>query len=122
MHETGFDIQERLTRRGSISTTKNATMVDSDVEDNDDDEKEIILINEDQLDNKINTSEWQSACLTVDKQMVEYLTKLTISLMIIGFCMMKLIQDTSCESQQAYLGLLTLVIGVWLPTPRSLKI
>jgi len=113
-------MQTLLTQRGYSYETKSPPPLPIIIEEEEEEEKKVdIIISAPIINNKKRT--WKSACLIVDKEMVEYMTKLMISLIIIAFCIFKLVHDNSCEGQQAYLGLMTLVIGVWLPCPAPLK-
>jgi hypothetical protein len=61
---------------------------------------------------------WTSCCLEVDKNAVQFFSQLGISIGVISFCLYQLVHLTECEQQQAYSSLLTLVLGVWLPSPK----
>ena len=61
---------------------------------------------------------WESCCLRVDKRALSFFTQLTISASIVAFTVTQLILDQSCESFSRYSPLLTLVVGVWLPSPQ----
>ena len=61
---------------------------------------------------------WRSCCLTLDKRATIFFSQLSISLIIIAFCLYQLVHLIDCEPQQAYIGLLTLILGVWLPQPN----
>jgi len=69
---------------------------------------------------KLN-NEWKSCCLKMDKNAVKFFTQLAISMCIIGLCIAQLVRLKDCGSQHAYIGLLTLVIGIWLPSPSMTK-
>lgn len=66
-------------------------------------------------------NEWKSCCLRMDKNAVRFFTQLAISMCIIGLCIAQLVRLKDCGSQHAYIGLLTLIIGVWLPSPSMNK-
>lgn len=61
---------------------------------------------------------WTSCCVRVDKRAVSYITQVVFSGAIISFCIAMLATDQECPSFSRYSPLLTLVIGVWLPSPR----
>jgi hypothetical protein len=61
---------------------------------------------------------WRSLCLTVDKRAITFFSQFFITLIVISFCIVQLFRLESCDSQQAYLGLLTLLIGCFLPQPQ----
>ena len=74
------------------------------------------MINEDE--EKKDSYLWTSCCLKLDKRATIFFSQLSISLIIIAFCLYQLVHLVDCEPQQAYIGLLTLVLGVWLPQPN----
>ena len=59
---------------------------------------------------------WVSCCLTADRRMVQYITQVVLLASTMGFCIAKLTVLDSCESHP-YLGLLTLILGVFIPSP-----
>ena len=62
---------------------------------------------------------WTSCCSRADKRAVSYLTQVVLSGANVGFGLAILAKDQECPSFSRYLPLLTLVIGVWLPSPRT---
>lgn len=60
---------------------------------------------------------WQSCCLVIDRRAVQFFTQNIIIVGIICFCMDRLMELNSCDSQP-YLSLLTLLIGVLIPNPK----
>lgn len=60
---------------------------------------------------------WQSLCLTTDKAAAVYFTTFTLILIVVGFCFYQLIHKPDCSDQQAYLSVLTMILGVVLPSP-----
>jgi hypothetical protein len=74
--------------------------------------KEIVLEMKDLEDRT-----WKSCCLEVDRKAVVFFSTLGISLIMIAFCIFQLTTSKSCEAQQAYMGLLTLVLGIWIKSP-----
>ena len=62
---------------------------------------------------------WKSCCLVADRRAVVFFTQLLISLIIICFCLTMLILfPEDCNKEATYIGLLTFVIGVNLPSPK----
>ena len=61
---------------------------------------------------------WKSMCLEMDRRAVQYFTQISIIGSVMIFCIFKLTTDTSCVAQQAYTGLLTLLIGILAPSPK----
>jgi hypothetical protein len=64
---------------------------------------------------------WRSACVLMDKNAVQYFTTIGIITGIMGFSIYKLSTNDSCESQTAYMGLLTMMIGLVAPAPQFKK-
>ena len=60
---------------------------------------------------------WRSMCITADKNVIQYFTQITIITGIMSFSIYKLTTNETCEAQQAYMGLLTMLIGLVLPSP-----
>ena len=70
-------------------------------------------------DNSDNT--WKSCCYEMNKNAVQYFTTIAIICGIMGFCIYKLSTDESCAGQTAYMGLLTLLLGILSPSPAFKK-
>jgi hypothetical protein len=64
---------------------------------------------------------WDSCCLRLDKRATIFFSQLSISILVMMFSTVQLVRLDDCESQQAYIGLLTLCLGVWLPQPSMAK-
>ena len=64
---------------------------------------------------------WRSMCLTMDKNAVQHFMTIGIITGIMGFSIYKLSTNESCESQTAYMGLLTMMIGLVAPAPQFKK-
>jgi len=54
----------------------------------------------------------------MDRRAIQYFTQLGIISSVMAFSIFQLNRLDSCEGQQAYLGLLTLLIGVLIPNPK----
>ena len=65
-----------------------------------------------------HVSTWQSCCLVMDKGAPAFFAQLFVSLLVLTFCMYQLVFQSSCEAQALYSGVMTLVIGTWLPQPQ----
>jgi len=51
-----------------------------------------------------------------------YFTQVSISIIIIGFCIAMIASDNTSDTRSVYLPILTSIVGVWLPQPSmSLK-
>tara|TARA_R110000782_G_scaffold138414_2_gene231018 strand:+ start:458 stop:811 length:354 start_codon:yes stop_codon:yes gene_type:complete len=61
---------------------------------------------------------WVSCCMVLDRRAVMYFTQIAIIGGTMGFCIAQLYRNETCEGQQAYLGLLTMLIGILIPNPK----
>lgn len=57
---------------------------------------------------------WRSGCLHVNKNMVKYISGYAMCLLVIIFCSYQLTRLHTCESQQLYSGIISLIIGGFL--------
>ena len=62
--------------------------------------------------------QWSSCCLRVDKRALTFFTQAAFSGSIVAFCIAMLITAQDCATFSRYSPLLTLVVGVWLPSPQ----
>jgi hypothetical protein len=68
---------------------------------------------DDQSDNT-----WKSCCLSMDRRAVQFFSQLAAISATMGLCIFKLGTDSSQETQVSYTALLTLMIGVVVPSPK----
>ena len=61
---------------------------------------------------------WVSCCMVLDRRAVMYFTQIVIIGGTMAFSIAQLYRNEACEAQQAYLGLLTMLIGVLIPSPK----
>ena len=61
---------------------------------------------------------WVSCCMVLDRRAVMYFTQIAIIGGTMAFSIAQLYRNASCEGQQAYLGLLTMLIGILIPNPK----
>ena len=60
---------------------------------------------------------WKSCCLKTDKNMVVYIGQFVITLLILGFCALRLAQsDFDCDKSSPYIGLISFILGKLLAT------
>lgn len=64
---------------------------------------------------------WKSCCLSADKSFVMYITQLSMILLVICFCIAQLVTKSDCATQTTYVGLLTLLVGLVIPSPAIRK-
>ncbi len=48
-----------------------------------------------------------------------YLTQVSLSVIMIVFCITMIAMDNTAESRSVYLPILTSIVGVWLPQPQT---
>jgi len=86
------------------------------------DEEKTKTILQTELARKRYENTWSSCCMTIDRRATTFFTQVFIIILILIFCIYQLITLTDCEPQQAYLGLLTLLIGILIPSPKFSKL
>ena len=69
------------------------------------------------IEQKQQENTWRSCCYDLNKNAVQYFTTISIIVGIMVFCIYKLSTNESCENQTAYMGLLTLLLGILAPSP-----
>jgi len=60
---------------------------------------------------------WISCCFEVDKRVLTFFSQLAVATLVLVFCMYQLITLTNCEAQSLYSGILTFIIGIYIPNP-----
>ena len=61
---------------------------------------------------------WTSFCFKLDRRAVAYFTQLTISIVILAFCIYMLCTNDDCVTFSRWSPLLSFVIGLNFPQPR----
>lgn len=66
-------------------------------------------------------SQWHSCCTgkSTDSRLLRFVSQYSIMFMVIIFCLYELNQSKTCEDTTTYISLLTLILGVILPSPQS---
>lgn len=80
-----------------------------------------MLVTPSQEPDVTDESKWKSCCLSADKSFVMYITQLSMILLVICFCIAQLLTKSDCATQTTYVGLLTLLIGLVIPSPAIRK-
>jgi hypothetical protein len=65
---------------------------------------------------------WQSCCIKADKDFFMYITQISLIFFIILFCVYQLISLHECVHQVVYTSMLTLLIGLVIPSPAIRKL
>ena len=66
----------------------------------------------------IRDTTWRSCCLKIDRNAAKYFIQVGILTGLIVASLTMLIYDKECNSQRNWAGLLTLCLGVFLPSPK----
>ena len=71
-----------------------------------------------EVPNENNEHQLNACCGgTSDRRLLQFIASLSISLLVLIFCAYKLSQDIDCASENTFVGLTTLIIGVWIKSP-----
>lgn len=89
-----------------------------DLENLDDTVRKKIINHRLEVEDNIYKNTWKSCCMEMDRRAVQYFTQIVIICSCMGFSIYQLLENDSCEAQQSYIGLLTLLIGILLPNPK----
>ena len=71
------------------------------------------------LENKEENHIWKSCCFkSTDSRLLTFVASFTISLSLLFFSCFQLARDDiDCNSENLYVGLITLILGVWVKSP-----
>jgi hypothetical protein len=64
---------------------------------------------------------WESCCFKMNVHATLYFTQLAVMLIGISFSIYQITKLSRCEDQTPYFGLLTSLIGIFLPSPKLFK-
>ena len=62
---------------------------------------------------------WQIISLLIKMLDHIYVTQISISLILIIFCIAMIATDNTSDTRSVYLPILTSIVGVWLPQPTG---
>jgi hypothetical protein len=72
------------------------------------------------IENNTTENQLQSCCgRTSDKRLLVFIASIIISISVVGFSCVQLVLLDDCHSQNTYISLLTLIVGVWIKSPIS---
>lgn len=72
--------------------------------------------------NNDNDKIWKSCCFIINQNFLKYIVQVSISLMVITLSIYKLIViDDNSDEKSLYVSLLTLILGIYVPTPSVKK-
>ena len=68
-----------------------------------------------QHNRNVDNNQLTSCCGRVlDKRLLVIVFSFMLSSLIIVFCMVQLIRESSCEANNTYIGIISLIIGIWI--------
>jgi hypothetical protein len=88
------------------------------MDDIQEEDRVLVTIPEENVHNVVDDNLWRSCCLVTDRRMIVFFSQLVIGLSVISFSFVQLVRQDQCESNQLYVGLVTMIIGIFLPSPR----
>lgn len=62
---------------------------------------------------------WRSGCFTVDASFLRFFVCMLVSLLTVVAALLKLVTDGSCDTYGFWGPILSLIIGIWTPTPKK---
>ena len=62
--------------------------------------------------------EWRSCCLTVDRDAVIFISQMGILGCLVAYSSVQLAYTESCDKSRVWSGILTLCVGLILPSPK----
>lgn len=76
-----------------------------------------------EIEDKKYDDNWRTCCCvnTTDKRIITFFTQIFIIIGVMIFAIYQLATNDTCETQQSYLSLLTLMLGIALPNPKHGK-
>ena len=74
------------------------------------------IVGQDIIDKRFDAT-WRIGGSDFDKRFLKFVSQVFVSVGVISFCMVQLVRNNDCESQQEYISLLTLIVGIFLPEP-----
>jgi hypothetical protein len=64
---------------------------------------------------------WKSCCTLIDSRVLQFLVQSAMLFCVAIFCMFMLVKVDTCAEQQLFSGILTMVLGVFIPNPKVSK-
>jgi len=64
---------------------------------------------------------WRSCCLKLDKHFVLFFAQFFISMSVMTLSAYQLVHLENCEAQALYSGIILMIAGSWLPSPKITK-
>jgi hypothetical protein len=61
---------------------------------------------------------WKSCCTLIDSRVLQFMAQSMMLFCVSTFCMVMLLRVDTCPEQQLFSGILTMVVGVFVPNPK----
>jgi hypothetical protein len=66
-------------------------------------------------------TQWKSCCWNMDSRLCRFAVCMIVSEMTLVAALYKLVTDPSCDTYGFWGPILSLIIGIWTPTPKKSK-
>ena len=74
---------------------------------------------ENRVENRDGRKTWKSCCLVIDREFTMFFVKYAILIGLLVFFAVELHFATDCSEQQLFMSMLTLIVGLAIPSPGS---
>ncbi len=74
-----------------------------------------------EIKEEVKLESWESCCFKLNVHATLYFTQIIVMLIGITFSIYQITKLSRCEDQTPYFGLLTSLIGIFLPSPKLFK-
>lgn len=104
----------------SIITTREKSPTDVESQTSTPELKRKKLDHNNMMEEREQENQLKTCCNTVsDKRLLMFISSFCISMVIIVFSCFQLMRLDDCQSQNSYMGLLSLIVGIWIRSPLS---
>lgn len=62
---------------------------------------------------------WRSCCFHIDSRFCRFTVCMLVSILTLNAALYKLVTDGSCDTYGFWGPILSLIIGIWTPTPKK---
>jgi hypothetical protein len=64
---------------------------------------------------------WKTCCFKIDPSCCRFGVCVFVSVILLLHCILELTKDGSCDTKSFYGPIISLIIGIWTPTPKNVK-
>ena len=82
------------------------------------DESKLLSYTTGHTDNTLRTR-WRSCCFHIDSGFCRFAVCMLVSVLTLIAALYKLVSDGSCDTYGFWGPILSLIIGIWTPTPKK---